>query len=34
VRFDLFGLTLLQATNTVEPIDARNGPTPFMETAT
>src|SRR5512135_3310914 len=33
VGSDLFGLTLLQATNTVEPIDAWNGPTPFMETA-
>ena len=26
-------MTLLQATNTVEPIDARNGPTRAMETA-
>jgi integration host factor subunit beta len=29
----VFNLTLLQATNTVEPIDARNGPAPAKETA-
>src|SRR4029077_1042670 len=32
-RRRVFGLTLLQATNTVEPIIGRNGPTPAMETA-
>src|SRR4051794_11628382 len=31
-RHGLFVLTLLQATNTVEPITARNGPTPPRET--